>query len=119
MPFSSELAFVAALSSGMDSFNALLFASLGNVLAIVVNYLLGYFFYEKMHIKLQKSSIGRKSLALGHKYGYALLPLSWLPVIGDPLTIVSGVLRLNFMWFFVVAGGLRVGRYMIILMSFH
>ena len=40
---------------------ALLLASSGNVLAIVVNYWLGYFLYEKMHIKLESSKIGKKS----------------------------------------------------------
>jgi len=32
-------------------------------------------------------------------------------VIGDPLTLVAGVLRLKFVWFLLVAGSLRVARY--------
>ena len=47
LPFSSEVAFVVALQNGMDSFNALFFASSGNVLAVVVNYMLGLWLYEK------------------------------------------------------------------------
>jgi membrane protein YqaA with SNARE-associated domain len=103
----------------MNPYTALLFASIGNVLAIVLNYLLGYFFYEKMHTKLESSVVGKKSLLLGHKYGYAFLPLTWLPIVGDPLTIVAGVLRLNFFWFFVVAGGLRIGRYTLLMLGFQ
>ena len=105
------MAFLAALVSGMPPYHALFFASLGNVLAIVFNYYLGYFFYEKMHNNLQKSSFGRKALTLSKGYSYLLLPLSWLPLIGDPLTIVAGLLRVKFVWFLVVAGGLRVMRY--------
>jgi len=102
----------------MDSFNAILFASIGNILAIVLNYFLGYYFYEKMHKKLNKSTLGKKSLFVGHKYGYLLLPLSWLPLIGDPLTIVAGILKINFFWFLLIAGGLRIGRYFLLSVGF-
>lgn len=115
MPFSSEIAFVAALSSGMNPFHALFFASFGNILAIILNYLLGFFFYEKMHTKLQNSLGGRKGLALIQNYRYLLLPLSWLPVVGDPLTIIAGISKTNFILFLFIAGGLRVGRYYMIL----
>lgn len=90
---------------------ALLLASSGNVLAIIVNYWLGYFLYEKMHTKLESSKIGIKSLHYGHRYGYGALILSWLPIIGDPLTIVAGLVRLNFVYFLIIAGILRVVRY--------
>ena len=99
----------------MPSLNALLFASFGNVLAIVVNYFLGYWLYEKTKTKLKKSSIGRKTLYLGYKYGYGALLFSWLPIIGDPITLVAGYLRMNFFAFFLIAGTMRVARYTILL----
>jgi len=102
----------------MNPLNAIFFASVGNVLAIVLNYFLGYYFYEKMHKKLEKSTLGKNSLLVGHRYGYLLLPLSWLPLIGDPLTIVAGTLKINFFWFLLVAGGLRVGRYFLLTLGF-
>ena len=111
LPFSSEVAFVAAISSGMDKLDALLFASLGNVLAIVLNYALGFFLYEKTHTKLESSKFGKHSLKLGHKYGYYALLLSWLPLIGDPITLVAGLVRLDFVKFIVIAGILRIARY--------
>ena len=92
---------------------ALLFASSGNVLAIIVNYYLGYFLYEKMHTKLESSKIGKNSLVYGKKYGYGGLFLSWLPLIGDPLTIVAGLVRLKFVYFLIIAGSLRVFRYIV------
>ena len=37
--------------------------------------------------------------------------LSWLPIIGDPLTLVAGLVRLKLVWFIVIAGALRIARY--------
>ena len=84
---------------------------MGNVLAIILNYVIGFWLYEKTKDKLNKSKIGKKSLYYGHKYGYLSLLASWLPIVGDPLTLVAGLLKLNFLWFVIIAGGLRVGRY--------
>jgi len=113
-PFSSELAFVTAIANDMPKSTAIIVASIGNVLAIIVNYWFGYWLYEKTHNKLQKSKVGKSSLEYGKKYGYPILLFSWLPVIGDPLTLVAGVLRLNFIVFLVIAGTLRVARYIAI-----
>ncbi|WP_345985643.1 DedA family protein [Sulfurimonas sp. HSL-1656] len=118
LPFSSEAALAAALSAGMESGVALTAASAGNILAILVNYLLGFWLYEKTHTKLEASKTGRKALAAGHRYGYAALLLSWLPVIGDPLTLVAGMVRLNLVWFLLLAGGLRIVRYWLIAQAF-
>ncbi len=118
LPLSSEVAFIAALTSGMDTSLAMLSASLGNVLAVVVNYSLGFWLYETMHHKLESSRIGAKALYVGHRYGYVALPLTVLPIIGDPLTIVAGMVRLHFVWFLVMAALLRIGRYYLILLAY-
>lgn len=117
-PFSSEAALAAALAAGMDKLTALFAASCGNVLAILFNYALGYLLYEKTHTNLEHSKMGRKALSLGHRYGYGALLLSWLPVVGDPVTLVAGLVRLNVIWFLVIAGSLRVGRYWLIMQAF-
>lgn len=111
LPFSSEAAFVLALSNDMPLWNAMLFASCGNVLAIILNYYLGYFLYEKTKTRLLKSRMGVASYNYGHKYAYVILLFSWLPIIGDPLTLVAGLVRLKFVWFVIIAGSLRVLRY--------
>ncbi len=118
LPFSSEAALIAALVSGMDRTLAVSVASLGNVLAVVLNYALGYWLYATMQSKLEASSTGAKALSLGHRYGYVMLPLSVLPVIGDPLTIVAGILRLKFIWFLLIVALFRIGRYLLIASAF-
>jgi membrane protein YqaA with SNARE-associated domain len=110
-PLSSEVTFIAALANDMPFLNAMFFASAGNILAIIANYWFGYWLYEKTRTKLVSSKVGAKSLEYGHKYGYFILLFSWLPVLGDPLTLVAGVLRLRFVWFVLIAGSLRVARY--------
>ncbi|MDF1876287.1 DedA family protein [Sulfurimonas sp. SAG-AH-194-L11] len=92
----------------------MLSASSGNILAIILNYYLGYFLYEKTKFKLFKSKTGKRTYVLGHKYGYFALLLSWLPLIGDPLTLVAGLVRLKFVWFVIIAGSLRILRYYIL-----
>jgi len=114
LPFSSEAAFYLAITNDMPILNAMLSASSGNVLAIILNYYLGYFLYEKTKTKLFTSQLGKKSFLLGHKYGYWVLLLSWLPLIGDPLTLVAGLVRLKFVWFVLIAGSLRILRYYIL-----
>lgn len=110
-PLSSEATFLLAISNGMSFANAMVYASFGNLLAIIANYWFGYWLYDKTKTKLNSSKVGQKSLACGNRYGYLVLIFSWLPVIGDPLTLVAGVLRLNFIWFVLIAGSLRVLRY--------
>ncbi|MFA6137810.1 MAG: DedA family protein [Sulfurimonas sp.] len=110
-PLSSEATFLLALSEGMPFSHAMFFASSGNILAIILNYWFGYWLGEKTKTKLSKSRTGLKSLSYGEKYGYFILPFTWLPLIGDPLTLVAGVIRVKFVWFVIIAGSLRVIRY--------
>lgn len=99
----------------MNPQNALIYASLGNCLAVLFNYLLGYFLYRAMHEKVENSKVGKKAYALSHKYGYFALLLSPLPIIGDPVTIASGLIRLNIVWFILITFSLRIGRYALVL----
>jgi len=114
LPFSSEATFYLAITNDMPILNAMISASSGNILAIIFNYYLGYFLYTKTKDKLNSSKLGKKSFSLGNKYGYYALLLSWLPLIGDPLTLVAGLVRLKFVWFVIIAGSLRIGRYYIL-----
>lgn len=115
LPFSSEVALVASVELGMQPSTALVFASLGNCLAVILNYFLGYFLYQLMHEKIHASKIGAKAYALSHKYGYFSLILSPLPVIGDPITIAAGLIRLHIFYFILISFSLRIFRYWFIL----
>jgi len=112
LPVSSEAALAAALALKMPTLPALAFATAGNCAGIVFNYWVGSKVEEKLlHQHLQKKALAR-AYAMMQRWGKWSLLLSWLPVIGDPLTYLAGVLRMNFYLFFSVAAMLRFLRYL-------
>lgn len=114
VPLSSEAALVAALAAGVPVADALVAASVGNSLAVLVNYGLGRFFREKSEARIARSKSGRAALGWAERFGPWSLLLSWAPVVGDPITVVAGVARVSFVVFVLVVIPLRVGRYLLL-----
>jgi len=112
LPVSSEAALIAALALKMPAMPALAFATIGNCAGIVFNYWVGSKVEEKLlHQHLQKNTLAR-AYNIMQRWGKWSLLLSWLPVVGDPITYLAGVLRMNFYLFFIVASALRFLRYL-------
>jgi membrane protein YqaA with SNARE-associated domain len=110
IPISSEGAVAGALALKMKALPVLVWASVGNILGTVVNYFFGIWIGQKwVEKKITKST--KKAYEIAHKYGWWSLLLSWLPIIGDPITIAAGVLRWNFVLFSVIVFSLRILRY--------
>ncbi|WP_345976206.1 DedA family protein [Sulfurimonas sp. HSL3-7] len=118
LPFSSEVTFALALNDGMAVSAAMLAASSGNVLAIVLNYGLGRWLREATSARLQRSKSGAKALAFGERYGAWALLLTPFPIIGDPVTLAAGLLRIHWLLFLLIAGSLRILRYWMIVQAF-
>ncbi len=114
VPLSSEAALVAGLAAGVPKAEALMACSLGNSLACVVNYGLGWFFREKMQARMESARSGRRAFAWMDRFGPWSLLGSWLPVVGDPMTVIAGIARVSFWLFVLVVLPLRVGRYLLI-----
>ena len=92
----SEAAVVAAALTAEASRTMLfLAATAGNVLGAVVNFALGRFFirFEDRRWFPVSAPARAKAEALFARYGQPVLLFSWLPVIGDPLTLAAGLLR--------------------------
>ncbi|HEV7317075.1 MAG TPA: YqaA family protein [Ensifer sp.] len=109
---------VAAALHGETSRTALfLAATAGNVLGAVVNFALGRFLirFEGRRWFPVSPAARKKAEALFARYGQPVLLLSWLPVIGDPLTLVAGLLRMKLPLFllFVTIG--KAARYAVVL----
>lgn len=111
VPVSSEVAFVAALRLGLAAPEALFWATLGNSLGCALNYVLGRWGRERVEPKLQASGAGRKALQWTERFGVPALFLSWLPVIGDPLTLAAGVARVRPWVFAAITVPVRALRY--------
>ncbi len=96
LPLQSEALLVGLLLSGKYGLSALLaVATLGNVLGSVVNWWLGRGierFHQRRWFPVSPRHL-EKARAHYQRYGHWSLLLSWLPIIGDPLTLVAGVMR--------------------------
>jgi membrane protein YqaA with SNARE-associated domain len=112
LPLGSEGVFIYDIALGYNIFTLWLVATFGNVLGALLNYYIGAkgeeYLYRKKYIKAQSLARAQKSF---DRYGGFILLLSALPVIGDPLTFVAGVLhyRLRYFLFFVTLS--KGGRY--------
>ena len=117
LPFSSELTLAGLIStSNYDNLLLLVFASFGNVLGSVFNWGLG-FYARNLTIKkwfpFKETQIERSSKWFS-KFGKWSLLFAWLPIVGDPLTFVAGLLKVRFLDFIILVAIGKVSRYLII-----
>jgi len=75
----------------------------------VINYYIGYtggnWASCKNILKFKKERL-KRSRKMFEKFGPPILLLSWVPIIGDPLTFIPGFVRYNFTKFsiYVIIG---------------
>jgi membrane protein YqaA with SNARE-associated domain len=115
LPFSSEAAVLAALAAGGDPLYTLLAASAGNCAGALITFGMGWTLGDALRPRLLKTRGGPRALRWAERWGPWSLLGSWLPVVGDPLLLLAGALRLP--WWSVVAFGLgtRVARYGVVI----
>ncbi len=115
LPAQSELALAGLLYAGnQPAWVLIVVAWAGNTLGSVTNWILGRYFHrfsDKKWFPLKSDGM-RKAEAWYHKYGRWSLLLSWAPVIGDPLTLVAGVLREPFSSFIAIVAFAKLARYL-------
>ncbi len=61
----------------------------------------------------------QKSEMFFKKYGALALLLSWVPIIGDPLTFVAGVLHYDFKKFVLIVSIAKFGRYLLLIAGYQ
>jgi membrane protein YqaA with SNARE-associated domain len=95
-------------------------ASLGNILGSCVNWWLGLKVEQYKNKKWFPVSEQKMLQAQGiyQKYGFWSLLLSWVPVIGDPITLIAGLLKENFVRFVVMVSIAKIGRYLFVYWMF-
>ena len=119
LPLGSEALLVYDLKQGYNIYLILIFATIGNVLGAVLNYYLGLkgkeYLFKKRYLSRATFLKAKEQFA---KFGGIALLLSALPIIGDPLTFISGVLKYNFKWFLILVTISKFTRYLILAILF-
>ena len=116
-PAQSELVLLYLLQDRSNSVVLLLLvATVGNVLGAVVNYGLGYYvhrFNDRRWFPASPQQLEKAQRAYARWGRYSLLA-SWVPIIGDPITVVAGVLRDRFTVFLALVTVAKAGRYLVL-----
>jgi membrane protein YqaA with SNARE-associated domain len=118
LPLQSEAVLVGLLMQAESPVWLLVaIATLGNVLGSCVNWLLGSYIERwrtKPWFPFNADQLSRAQRQY-HRYGYWSLLLSWLPIIGDPLTLIAGIMREPFWRFVLIVSLAKLGRYLLLM----
>jgi membrane protein YqaA with SNARE-associated domain len=118
LPGSSEIVLVMLTLQRPDDWPTLfLAATIGNTLGSLTNWILGRWFSGlsgRRWFPASQQQLDKASSWFG-KYGTWSLLLAWLPIIGDALTIVAGILRVDLWIFIALVGSGKALRYAVVL----
>ena len=118
LPLSSELVLsTMLLIDSFDKYLLLVVASFGNILGSSVNWYLGkkiLIFKDKKWFPVNERQIAKGEIYF-KKYGIWSLLLALVPIIGDPLTIVAGILRVKFFTFLLLVSISKISRYIFLI----
>ena len=114
-PLGSEVVLIINIKEGYNIFLLLFFATLGNSLGSVVNYYLGLKGEEYL---ISKNILSEKYIEVFKKYfdkyGSICILFAWLPIIGDPITFVAGILKYDFKKFIILVTISKFLRYLFV-----
>ena len=116
-PFGSEALLIYDIKEGYNIYLLLFFATLGNSLGSVINYFLGLKGEEYLiNKKLINEKYISKTKTYFDKYGFWSILFSWLPIIGDPITFVAGILKYDFKKFLILVIIAKFSRYLFLVL---
>ena len=113
LPFSSELLLFAMLRDGGDPLLLVIIATLGNTLGAVVNWLLGVYllrFQDRRWFYFSRDQIARAQRWY-RRYGFWSLLFAWMPLGGDALTLIAGIMKVRLWLFLLLVGTGKALRY--------
>ena len=113
LPFYSEVLLFAMLSNGGDPVALVTVATLGNTLGAVVNWLLGLYllhFRNRRWFYFSERQIDRAQRWF-QRYGFWSLLLAGMPIGGDALTLIAGIMKVRLWLFLLLVGTGKALRY--------
>ncbi|MDD3248287.1 MAG: DedA family protein [Methanosarcina sp.] len=118
LPFGSEALVIALVYQGFSPFNVVMVATTGNFLGSCTTYYLGLKGRHVLEKYLSPSPEQLdKSERLFNKYGVFTLLFTWVPGIGDVITMVAGLMQLPFRIFSILVFLGKFGRYFVLAYS--
>ena len=117
LPMQSEAVLVGLLAAGgHPAFALIITATVGNVLGSVINWYLGRSFrrFEGRRWFPGSGSQLERAQSWYRRYGRWSLLGSWLPVVGDPLTVVAGLMREPLAPFLLLVTIAKGSRYLVL-----
>jgi len=119
VPFASEITLAAALAAGGAIHWLVVVATLGNTLGAVVNWVLGRLierFRDRRWFPVDARRLERAQAWFG-RYGVWSLLLAWVPVAGEPLTVLAGAMRVHIVPFLILVAIGKALRYAVVALT--
>ena len=120
LPGSSEALLLYRLGEGGGVLMPVLSAAAGNLLGSLVTYVMGRAGNTLLHrrwLRVDEKDLARAE-AWFKRWGLPVLLLAWLPVIGDPLCLFAGLLRVEPLRFVILVGLGKLARYAFLAWAF-
>ncbi len=116
IPLGSEWLLIAMVLQHFSPVSAVTVATAGNYLGALTTYLLGLIGSEFLVRKLLRIDTTRQEKAerFYQRYGSWSLLLSWVPIVGDPLCLVGGILKVPFARFSLLVLAGKAVRYAVV-----
>ena len=116
LPLSSEAVLTLLLLTGLNPTALVVVATAGNVLGALLSYAIGLrggTLLLKKVFKVPPATLERSQQTF-KKYGVYSLLFAWVPIIGDPLTMIAGTLKINLSLFLLLVSAGKLLRYIVI-----
>jgi membrane protein YqaA with SNARE-associated domain len=113
LPLGSEWMVATMLLAGEKAWAVVAVATAGNYLGALTTYWIGLYggdFLKRRVLRMDDAST-KKAERFYRRFGSVSLLFSFLPVIGDPLCLVGGVLRISFIRFTLLVASGKLARY--------
>jgi membrane protein YqaA with SNARE-associated domain len=115
IPLGSEWLLVLMLANGYPPAATVMTATAGNILGALTTFLVGIYGGRWLIERVLRVSAEQQERAREYyrRYGVFSLFFSWLPVIGDPICLVGGMMRINFWLFTALVASGKLLRYVV------
>ena len=117
LPLSSEAVLVAlTVSGGYELWMLIALASVGNTVGAAINWAIGRYclrWLDRIWFPVSPATLKKASVWFT-RYGHYTLLFAWLPLVGDPLTVAAGLMRLCFSRFLLFVATGKTIRYIVV-----